>query len=373
MKRMLCILLAMLLVPALALGEAVTLLTSCPLQVTETVSYIDGVYRLTNGHYLICYESAQEDGTCLQVQAIVTPEGVCVWEHPIYFRDLTKETVASKIILQPDGFIWEYYPDGGEGEVYCRTTRALDGSVLEAQLDPLPRVGTTNWLNFADFTVSRQWTDDGLQVQDASLRTGATMVVPGNEYDNCIAVAQLGDELALFVRGEEGFGTLYRYDADLQEVSRMETPIDHGEVVIMAQQGDTLYCFAMYAGDWESYNVYTCDLTTGQWADDVPFVQLPNEYCSLRNVIPWGDEMLLLVDEGDTTEHPAPCGPDNWNYTDKNLYRMDADGSLTLAVELRGDAQLAWQNEESFTLLAKDESAAYVLRTYSTLQEIPLP
>lgn len=373
MKRMLCMLLVLLLVPCLALGEAFTLLTSCPLQVTQSVTYIDGAYQLVSGDYLICYESAQEDGTCLQVQAIVTSEGACVWEHPLYFRDLTKETVDDEIILQPDGFTWEYYPDGGVGEIYCRTTRALDGSVVEAQLDPLPRVGNTNWLNFADFTVSRQWTDAGLQVQAASLRTGATMVVPGNEYDNCIAVAQLGDELALFVRGEEGFGTLYRYDADLQEVSRMKTPIDHGEVVIMAQQGDTLYCFAMYAGDWESYNVYACDLTTGQWADDVPFVQLPNEYCSLRKVIPWGDEMLLLVDEGDTEEHPAPFGPYNWNYTDKDLYRMDADGSLTLVADLHGDAVLVHQEDERFTLLAKDENGVYALCTYAAPQENPQP
>lgn len=372
MKRMLCVLLAMLLVPALALGEAVTLLSSCPLQVTQPVSYIDGVYRLTNGHYPICYESAQADGECLQVQAIVTPDGACVWEQPIYFRDLTKELVGDEIILQPDGFIWEYYPDG-EGEVYCRTTRALDGSVLEAQLDPLTRTSTAFWQNFADFTVEYHWDDGALQVRGTSLKTGATAHLPGNEYDNCIAAAQLGEELAVFIRGEEGCGTLYCYDADLQEVSRRTTPIDHGEVMIMAQQGNRLYCFAMYAGDWEIYKVYTCDLATGQWAEDVPFVQLPNEYCSLWNVIPYGDGFVLLVDEGDTEEHPAPFAPPNWNYTDKNLYRMDADGSLTLAVELRGDAQLAWQNEEFFTLLAKDESGAYALRTYSTLQEIPLP
>lgn len=35
MKRMLCMLLVLLLVPCLALGEAFTLLTSCPLQVTS--------------------------------------------------------------------------------------------------------------------------------------------------------------------------------------------------------------------------------------------------------------------------------------------------------------------------------------------------
>lgn len=272
MKRMLCMLLVLILVPCLALSENVTLLTSFPLQVTEPVTCIDGVYRLTNGHYLICYEAAQADDECLQVQAIVTPDGACVWEQAIDSHDLMTETVNDKIILQPDGF-----------------------------------------------------------------------------------------------------GTLYFYDADLREVSRMDTPIDHGEVVKLAQQGNRLYCFAMYAGDWESYKVYTCDLTTGQWADDVPFVRLPNEYCSLRNVIPYGDGFLLLVAEGDTEEHPAPFGPDNWNYTDKNLYAMDAGGSLTLAMELHGDAQLVYQEEESFTLLAKDESGLYALRTCSTLQEIPLP
>lgn len=366
MKRILCVLLAMLLVPALALGEAVTLLTSCPLQVTQPVLYMDGVYRLTNGNFLICYESVQEDSTCLQVQAIVTPDGACVWEQSF------EAVEDDKIILQPDGFIWEY-PDGGVGEVYCRITRALDGSVLEVQLDPLPRTGSVSWRNFADFTVEYHWDDGALQVRATSLKTGATAHLPGNEYDHCIAGAQLGEELAVFIRGEEGCGTLQRYDADLQEVSRMTTPIDHGEVVKMAQQGDTLYCFAMYAGDWECYKVYTCDLVTGQWSDDVPFVRLPNEYCSLRNVIPWGNDFLLLVDEGDTAEYPVPFVPTNGNYTDKNLYCMDADGSLTLKTELHGDAALVHQEEGRFTLLAKDGDGVYALRTYVAMQEIPLP
>ena len=375
MRRIICVLLTLLLLPCAALAEELSLVSEYALQAGETIDYIHDVYLLPDGKMLLRYYTAdhgdfarsvgKEDQLYNHYMSIFTAEGGKVWRSVPDSYELAQRENDQQLILRPDCFIWEYYPSGSRYD-YCRTAYGFDGTIRDVVLDLQTRDTENVWSALNHYALGIAYGDMEITLEATSLTTGASANIPV-DAEGVFHTAEVDGQLAVLVRGEEDPAVIRFYDENLQEVRVLETPITHGEAVELAARDGVLYCFAMYAGDWESYYVYTCDLATGQWQSETPFVRLPNKYCGLSEVIPCDDGFLLLVNEGGSPEHPAPFGPHNWNYADRNLYRMAPDGSLTLCLGLNGDARLLPRTgDDAFTLLMRGgQNGAYVLRTYA--------
>lgn len=367
MRRLLCLLMVLLLLPCAALAEELTLVDEYPIQSEEPITYPHDAHLLPDGNLLLRYYALDRSQFARDVgmegrlydhyMGIFTPEGEKVWESLPGSYELAKEENDDALIIRPNSFIREYGPD----QRYCSTEYDLSGNVLHAQLEPQARE-----------SAPRVWSSPryGLTIDDLagrtealSLVTGATAELPVDEL-GVISAAEVDGMLAVLNRPEEGPAVIRLYNENLTEIRVLTAPFDHGEWVPMAYAGSRLYCFPMYAGDWESYYAYACDLKTGQWLGDPVYVQVPNERCHLLDVIPAGDECLLLLDDDNTA--PFRDGG-NFNHTSKRLYRMAQDGSLSLCLDLNGDALLLPRTrEDQFTLLMPSEAAAgYVLRTYA--------
>ncbi|MBQ8655382.1 MAG: hypothetical protein IJ507_10665 [Clostridia bacterium] len=375
MRRIICVLLIMLFLPCASLAQDLSQVSEYTLQTGEIVDYIHDVHLLPDGKVLLRYytadhgdfaRSAGKEGQLYNhYMSIFTAEGGKVWQSMPDSYELARRENDQQIILRPDCFIWEYYPNGSRYD-YCRTAYGFDGSVRDVVLDIQTRDTANVWSALAHYSLGIAYGDREITLEAVSLTTGASAQIPV-DAEGVFHAAEIAGQLAVLVRSEDDPAVIRFYDENLQEVRVLETPITHGEAMEMAERDGMLYCFAMYAGDWESYYVYACDLSTGRWQAETPYVRLPGEYCSLNGVIPCGDGFLLLINEGDSPEHPAPFGPHNWNYTDRNLYMMTPDGSLSLCLDLNGDARLLPRTDENtFTLLMRSESSGqYVLRTYA--------
>lgn len=375
MRRILCVLLVLLLLPCAALAEKMFLASEYTLQTGEPIDYIHDVHLLPDGKMLLRYYAADHGDFARSVgkegqlynhyMSIFTAEGEKVWQSMPDSYELAKRENDQQIILRPDEFIWEYYPNGSRYD-YCQTAYDFDGTIRKVILDLQTRDTENVWDALAHYALCIAYGDMDITLEATSLTTGASAYIPV-DAEGVFHTAEIAGQLAVLVRSEDDPAVIRFYDENLQEVRVLETPITHGEAVEMAERDGKLYCFAMYAGDWESYYVYTCDLASGKWQTETPFVCLPNEYCGLSEVIPCENGFLLLINEGGSPEHPAPFGPHNWNYADRNLYQMASDGSLSLCLELNGDARLLPRTDaDAFTLLMRSgQGGDYVLRTYT--------
>lgn len=369
MRRLLCLLTVLLLLPCAALAEELILVAEYPIQSKEPITYLHDAHLLPDGRLLLRYYALDRSEFARDVgmegrlynhyMGIFTLEGEKVWERslPSSSYELAREQNDDMVIIRPDGFIREY----GSDRSFCSTEYDLSGNVLHAQLDPQAREGAP-----------RVWSSPryGLTIDDLvgrtealSLATGATAELPVDEL-GVTSVAEVDGMLAVLNRPEEGPTVIRLYDENLTEIRVLTAPFDYGEWTPMAYANGMLYCFPMYAGDWESYYAYACDLQTGQWLGRPVYVTMPDEHCHLSGIIPAGDECLLLIDDDSTA--PFRDGG-NFNHTSKRLYRMAPDGSLSLCLDLNGDALLLPQTQaDQFTLVMPSEGAdGYVLRTYA--------
>lgn len=363
------ILLALCLLPCLALAEE---LLPTPIQVDRPIDFLQDVTLLPDGNLLLRYYSLNTDdafwGTFGKVgqiydhiMAIITPSGELVKTIPGHDYELAVEQNSDDILLLPEGFRREYSMDG-TGETCCWTEYDLAGNVVDLELQSQPR--TMEYVrNLPHYRVAAYNAPDHLEV--ISLATGASANLPVDE--SCIAeTAEADGCLVVLSRADEGdaIGVIRVYDSQLQLLRSFNVPFRFIEVCPMVYRDGTLYCFPMYSGDWESYHVYRCDLATGVFAPDTILFELPTEDCGLSGIIPTADGFLLLIDENINAPFAAN---NNFNFTDKNLYRLSADGTLTLCMDLHGNALLVPQTDDrTFTLVQRSRpGSAYALCTYT--------
>lgn len=369
MRRLLCLLTVLLLLPCAALAEELTLMAEYPIQSEEPIAYPHDAHLLPDGNLLLRYYTldrsefirnvGMEGKLYTHCMGIFTPEGEKVWERslPSSSYELAKEQNDDMVIIRPNSFIREY----GPAQSFCSTEYDLSGNVLHAQLEPQARENAPWVWSSPRYGITVD--DSAGRTEALSLATGAAAELPVDEL-GIISAAEVDGKLAVLNRPEDEPAVIRLYDENLTELRMLTVPFDYGEWTPMAYANGILYCFPLYTGDWESYYAYACDLQTGQWLGSPVYVTMPDEHCHLSGIIPGGGGCLLLIYD-DSTAPFRDSG--NFNHASKRLYRMAPNGSLSLCLDLNGDALLLPQTQaDQFTLLMPSGAAdGYVLRTYA--------